>query len=205
MHPEHVGTLDAPNVVGVIALVRDTCTGIPNGIRTRAAALKGRCPRPLDDGDRSDPSTIGRLRCRTQTDAHRRSELVQPEGVDGLRSRTEGLATAVSTIRRSARRRHGVRPVATSARRDATVGTDRLEIEGGLTVAAVRCTLSWRLVRSSGEDRCRAGRPSVDRPMALRDGPLVDRSGGSPGAGFGCPGRSGACRHGRVGRGEMSL
>ena len=24
--------------------------GIPNGIRTRAAALKGRCPRPLDDG-----------------------------------------------------------------------------------------------------------------------------------------------------------
>ncbi len=25
-------------------------TGTPNGIRTRAAALKGRCPRPLDDG-----------------------------------------------------------------------------------------------------------------------------------------------------------
>jgi hypothetical protein len=24
----------------------------PNGIRTRAAALKGRSPRPLDDGDR---------------------------------------------------------------------------------------------------------------------------------------------------------
>src|SRR5690348_11366867 len=24
----------------------------PNGIRTRAAALKGRCPRPLDDGGR---------------------------------------------------------------------------------------------------------------------------------------------------------
>jgi hypothetical protein len=29
-----------------------TCgnSGAPNGIRTRAAALKGRCPRPLDDG-----------------------------------------------------------------------------------------------------------------------------------------------------------
>jgi hypothetical protein len=27
-----------------------TGNGAPNGIRTRAAALKGRCPRPLDDG-----------------------------------------------------------------------------------------------------------------------------------------------------------
>jgi hypothetical protein len=27
-----------------------TQTSTPNGIRTRAAALKGRCPRPLDDG-----------------------------------------------------------------------------------------------------------------------------------------------------------
>ncbi len=24
--------------------------GVPNGIRTRVAAVKGRCPRPLDDG-----------------------------------------------------------------------------------------------------------------------------------------------------------
>jgi hypothetical protein len=27
-----------------------TASRAPNGIRTRAAALKGRCPRPLDDG-----------------------------------------------------------------------------------------------------------------------------------------------------------
>ena len=28
-------------------------SGIPNGIRTRVAALKGRCPRPLDDRDKA--------------------------------------------------------------------------------------------------------------------------------------------------------
>src|ERR1700743_980382 len=28
----------------------DQMKGAPNGIRTRAAALKGRCPGPLDDG-----------------------------------------------------------------------------------------------------------------------------------------------------------
>jgi hypothetical protein len=27
------------------------CAGVPNGIRTRVGAVKGRCPRPLDDGD----------------------------------------------------------------------------------------------------------------------------------------------------------
>jgi hypothetical protein len=26
-------------------------TGVPKGIRTPVAAVKGRCPRPLDDGD----------------------------------------------------------------------------------------------------------------------------------------------------------
>lgn len=30
-----------------------TDAGVPNGIRTRVAAVKGRCPRPLDDGDRA--------------------------------------------------------------------------------------------------------------------------------------------------------
>ena len=26
-------------------------SGVPNGIRTRVAGVKGQCPRPLDDGD----------------------------------------------------------------------------------------------------------------------------------------------------------
>ena len=30
----------------------------PNGIRTRAAALKGRCPRPLDDGGSTDTAAL---------------------------------------------------------------------------------------------------------------------------------------------------
>jgi hypothetical protein len=30
--------------------VNQVPSSTPNGIRTRAAALKGRCPRPLDDG-----------------------------------------------------------------------------------------------------------------------------------------------------------
>ena len=28
-----------------------TCSGVPTGIRTPVAAVKGQCPRPLDDGD----------------------------------------------------------------------------------------------------------------------------------------------------------
>ena len=28
-----------------------TMIGVPTGIRTPVAAVKGRCPRPLDDGD----------------------------------------------------------------------------------------------------------------------------------------------------------
>src|SRR5258705_9427824 len=32
----------------------------PNGIRTRAAALKGRCPRPLDDGGAVGFGRLGR-------------------------------------------------------------------------------------------------------------------------------------------------
>ncbi len=34
-------------------------TGTPNGIRTRAATLKGWCPRPLDDGGRTLVQLVG--------------------------------------------------------------------------------------------------------------------------------------------------
>ena len=42
-------------VVRVVTVLR-----IPNGIRTRAAAVKGRSPRPLDDGDLPDLFRLGR-------------------------------------------------------------------------------------------------------------------------------------------------
>jgi hypothetical protein len=45
-----------------------TCeaSGVPKGIRTPVTAVKGRCPGPLDDGDRpeknSRETTVGALR-----------------------------------------------------------------------------------------------------------------------------------------------
>jgi hypothetical protein len=42
----------------------------PNGIRTRAAALKGRCPRPLDDGG-STIAAFARGACRRGPPQHR--------------------------------------------------------------------------------------------------------------------------------------
>ncbi|CAD5282172.1 conserved hypothetical protein [Alteromonas sp. 38] len=32
--------------------------GVPKGIRTPVTAVKGRCPRPLDDGDRNFASEV---------------------------------------------------------------------------------------------------------------------------------------------------
>ena len=40
--------------------------GVPNGIRTRVAALKGRCPRPLDDGDISHNMIFTAFLCSFQ-------------------------------------------------------------------------------------------------------------------------------------------
>ena len=47
----------------LIALA-DQLTSAPNGIRTRAAALKGRCPGPLDDGGSRDGQGQGLLPVR---------------------------------------------------------------------------------------------------------------------------------------------
>ena len=35
-----------------------TDVGVPNEIRTRVTAVKGRCPRPLDDGDNQDEQLL---------------------------------------------------------------------------------------------------------------------------------------------------
>ena len=44
----------------LVALHRRIVTegGVPNGIRTRVAAVKGRCPRPLDDGDEAEAGAM---------------------------------------------------------------------------------------------------------------------------------------------------
>ena len=39
----------------------------PNGIRTRVTAVKGRCPRPLDDGDVSRLGNLTRQKASNQT------------------------------------------------------------------------------------------------------------------------------------------
>ncbi len=36
---------------GIQAGLKERVRGVPDGIRTRVTAVKGRCPRPLDDGD----------------------------------------------------------------------------------------------------------------------------------------------------------
>ena len=44
--------------VGEKYRLTSTFPSTPNGIRTRAAALKGRCPRPLDDGGGTAQRTL---------------------------------------------------------------------------------------------------------------------------------------------------
>lgn len=50
---EDGGYYEAQGQVNLTKLMRFTVpvNGVPNGSRTRVAAVKGRCPRPLDDGD----------------------------------------------------------------------------------------------------------------------------------------------------------
>ena len=40
-----------PNKFGLAICQNSLALRAPNGIRTRVTAVKGRCPRPLDDGD----------------------------------------------------------------------------------------------------------------------------------------------------------
>ena len=70
-------------------------SGAPNGIRTRAAALKGRCPGPLDDGGKSQLARdIVAVRARASR------SLVSREGIEPS---TRGLKVPCSATELPAR------------------------------------------------------------------------------------------------------
>src|SRR5581483_143272 len=61
--------------------MQDFEVGVPNGIRTRVAAVKGRCPRPLDDGDvfQRGARKLARAKLRSQRGLNdRTASIFQP-------------------------------------------------------------------------------------------------------------------------------
>src|ERR687898_2016582 len=78
----------------LIALA-DQLTSAPNGIRTRAAALKGRCPGPLDDGGKPQ---LARVIVAVRARASR--NLVSREGIEPS---TRGLKVPCSATELPAR------------------------------------------------------------------------------------------------------
>ena len=54
-HPQEISTLDngvhRECCVTLLYTALKIVDGVPKGIRTPVTAVKGRCPRPLDDGD----------------------------------------------------------------------------------------------------------------------------------------------------------
>ena len=51
----------------------------PNGIRTRVTAVKGRCPRPLDDGDVRGWAILPAFIRSTKPDIHAQKSHYPPE------------------------------------------------------------------------------------------------------------------------------
>ena len=52
-HPNSLKALEIKEKAAVLPTA--VCIGDPNEIRTRVTAVRGRCPRPLDDGTASIP------------------------------------------------------------------------------------------------------------------------------------------------------
>ncbi len=52
-----IGSILHPRIQGETLRKLLMLSGVPDGIRTRVTAVKGRCPRPLDDGDSSREQT----------------------------------------------------------------------------------------------------------------------------------------------------
>ena len=57
---------------------------IPNGVRTRVPAVKGRCPRPLDDGDLCVVSPSTEVRWRPQNYRGLRANALTEVSLSGL-------------------------------------------------------------------------------------------------------------------------
>jgi hypothetical protein len=62
---------------------------VPNGIRTRVAAVKGQCPRPLDDGDKQ---------CLHTDQSNMRSFALCVNNIGARRDRTADLLHAMQAL-----------------------------------------------------------------------------------------------------------
>src|SRR6185312_8977279 len=163
-----------------IVPARYSCSSTPNGIRTRATAVKGRGPRPLDDGGRvvNPPPTAVRW--------ERRKHTARPRGVPKrLVSRfpgTDGQSCADCPCREA---------VGPHARQSATAeavpvgGTRRLHPaiwEGGSTGRPVCATLPAKVMSASAQPRLAGRQPShrggVPRVRTWSGAPSVRASAG---------------------------
>ena len=126
----------------------------PNGIRTRATAVKGRGPGPLDDGG-PPPVRLGRATANSVGESCSLTRAGRTSGSDSSRPASSSVPTAAS----SARTRASACAGRAAARASRPVAVRVLRV--------LRCARSGRLTRSRGRAaprrRCRSGARSRAR------------------------------------------